>query len=192
MLGKAAWEIHLLMCSPLRWHSNASDLLHLRVVGRAYTIQVPSNLGPQISYADEFLQNVLRHDVGISRFLHIVSPIICIRSRRWYRHCKRFKINSQFRVPEIGDTKKYLYVLRIDIDVIHTEIEICCWYGPHTPICLGSKCSLLVWTCSGHNQLITMHIRGPCGNCCKLTCFFRLKHKNQISVLFEQKKKTLY
>jgi hypothetical protein len=70
MLWESCWKINLLMGSPLWWHANATDFLHLWVVRGAYTIQVTSNLCPQICYADKLLQNVLWHDISISSFLH--------------------------------------------------------------------------------------------------------------------------
>lgn len=69
MLGKSCWKIDLLVGSPLRWHGNAANFLDLRVVRWAYTIQVASNLCPQIRNAYELLQYVLRHDISVTRFL---------------------------------------------------------------------------------------------------------------------------
>lgn len=69
MLGKSRWKINLLVGSPLRWHGNAANFLNLRVVRWAYTVQVTRNLCPQIRNTDELFQNVLRHNISVTRFL---------------------------------------------------------------------------------------------------------------------------
>lgn len=47
MLRQLPWEMHSLVCSPLGYHHNAPDLLHLGIIRRAHSIQVTCNLGTQ-------------------------------------------------------------------------------------------------------------------------------------------------
>ena len=61
--------MNLLMSTPLWGHGNASNFLDLGVVWWAYAIQIPSNLGAQISYANELFQDVLWHNISIPGFL---------------------------------------------------------------------------------------------------------------------------
>lgn len=44
MLGQLARQVHCLVGAPLWNHHDAADLLHLGVIWRAHTIQVPCNL----------------------------------------------------------------------------------------------------------------------------------------------------
>lgn len=47
MLRQLPWEMHSLVCSPLGYHHNAPDLLHLGIIRRAHSIKVTCNLGTQ-------------------------------------------------------------------------------------------------------------------------------------------------
>lgn len=44
MLWQDVGEMHSLVCSPLRWHHDAANLLHLGVVRGAHSIQVARDL----------------------------------------------------------------------------------------------------------------------------------------------------
>lgn len=69
VLGQRCGQMYLLMRSPLRRHHYTANLLHLRIVGRAHAVHVAGDLCSQVGDADELLQDVLRHDVRVSRFL---------------------------------------------------------------------------------------------------------------------------
>ena len=55
MFGKSWWKMNLLMSTLLWWHGNAANFLNLRMIRRAYSIQVSSNLSSEICYVDELL-----------------------------------------------------------------------------------------------------------------------------------------
>ena len=61
------------MVAPLRGHDHAADLLDLGVVWRAHAIHVPGNLRAEISNADELLEDVLGHDVGVACLADVVA-----------------------------------------------------------------------------------------------------------------------
>eukprot|EP00037_Helgoeca_nana_P026560 m.300350 g.300350 ORF g.300350 m.300350 type:complete len:384 (-) comp27250_c2_seq5:6164-7315(-) len=67
------WKIHSLVRPVLWHHHNRPNLLHLRVVLGAHSIEVARDLGPQIRDHDKLLEDVLREDVRVPRLLDVVT-----------------------------------------------------------------------------------------------------------------------
>ena len=72
MSGKVMREMDCLMRSPLRWQHNTPYLLDLGIVSGGNSIQISSNLGPQVGDHDKLLEDVLREDVGVSGLLDVI------------------------------------------------------------------------------------------------------------------------
>jgi len=75
-----------LVVTPLGWHDDAADLLDLRVVRGADTVHEARDLGAQVCYADELLQQVLGHH----------KPV-CVRARKAYLLAALFAFLSTCR-----------------------------------------------------------------------------------------------
>lgn len=149
MLRKICWQGYHLVSSMLRRNGYAPDLFNLRIVLWTQPVQKSSNLCPQISYAYELLQYVLWHNVSVASLLQSEwTQSVTIQ----HFFCKRCDYCTD------------LYIIRIDINVIDTKIQVCGRDGPDTPISLRRECCLLVWTCCRDNELISMYICGPCGD----------------------------
>ena len=103
------------MTSPLRHHHNTTDFLHLGIIRGAYTIEISSNLSAKICYAYELLQDVLWHDVCVSCLL------------RTARNNVKGKTREGFYSTGIGEPDELdsnLYVIRVHVDVIDSEVEV--------------------------------------------------------------------
>lgn len=100
------------MSPPLRHHSYTTDFLHLRVVWGAYTIKISCNLSPKICYANKLLQNVLGHNVSVTRFLSSgITPKVSLS-----------KTSSSSKEIKNKIKINYFDVFCVHINVINSEI----------------------------------------------------------------------
>ena len=72
MTRKAAGQMNHLMGSPLGWHHNTLDLLHLRIIWRWHTIEITWYLSSQIWDNNKLLKDVLRQDVSVSSLFDVI------------------------------------------------------------------------------------------------------------------------
>ena len=72
VLRQLIGQVNRLVRAPLRRHHDAADLLHLRIIRRADSVQVSGDLRSQIRNGHELLQHVLGQDVSVARLLDIV------------------------------------------------------------------------------------------------------------------------
>mmetsp|Transcript_21771 Transcript_21771/g.52020 ORF Transcript_21771/g.52020 Transcript_21771/m.52020 type:complete len:264 (-) Transcript_21771:6449-7240(-) len=73
VLREGRRQVNVLVVAPLRRHDHAPDLLHLWVVRRAHAVEVARYLGSEVRDADELLQDVLGHDVGVPSLTDVVA-----------------------------------------------------------------------------------------------------------------------
>jgi hypothetical protein len=156
MLGKICRQSHHLMSSMLWRNGNTPDLFNLGIVLRTQPIQESSDLCPEICYAYELLQYVLWHNVSIASLLQSESTA---------SKPSTFLVQTNSVGLKRWNYCTNLYIIRININVIDTKIQVCGRDGPDTPISLRCECCLLVWTCCGNNKFISMHICCPCCHC---------------------------
>ena len=61
-----------LMSTPLRWQSDATNFLDLRFVRGRNTVEVPGDLGPQVTDHDKLLEDIFGENVSESGLLDFV------------------------------------------------------------------------------------------------------------------------